>query len=273
MSVDFTFYKNELNVNKDLDNKILSFIKGEIDMDSKIYYHLASCKTNLLSICDIKLDDDVLEVGSGYGTLTSKLIELANSVDSLDDSKTKCLVNDFRNESENLKIYACQFMDFKPDKKYDKILIIGNLGYSVDINSYLEYAKSLLKENGYIFIALENKYGMRYFSGAKMEKDINYFVSIEGKNEKYKALSNLEIRKAIKEVGLNCYFYYPLPEYQIPEVIYSEDYTPKYGELYNIGRSYDFERYVLFNEDDALNEALKSGHFETFTNSYFIKCW
>ena len=76
----------------------------------------------------------------------------------------------------------------------------------------------------------------------------------------------------LNEVGFkDYYFYYPIPDYKMPLEIYSEDYLPTVGQISNLGHSFDRDRYVLFNETKAMNEAIKSNEFEEFANSFLIK--
>ena len=66
------------------------------------------------------------------------------------------------------------------------------------------------------------------------------------------------------------FFYYPYPDYKFPEVIYSDNYLPKLGELNNNIVNYDQERTVLFDETKAFNSVIKAGLFPEFCNSFLI---
>ena len=57
----------------------------------------------------------------------------------------------------------------------------------------------------------------------------------------------------------------------MPIEIFSQDYLPSVGQISNLGHSFDRDRYVLFNETKAMNEAIKSNEFEEFANSFLIK--
>ena len=210
-----------------------------IDVD---YYNKALVKTHIFDICQFKKEDRLLFIGEYNEVLISDLLKRCNKVDLA--------------ENNDVMIMG----------EYDKIIIYGKF------NNNLNVYKKHLVDNGYLFIAVDNKYGMRFLSGAKGDKEIDYFSYVEGKS-RVPVYSNLELRKMIIEAGFTCYFYYPLPEYQLPFVIYSEDYLPSYGQIINVAHSFNWDRYIVFDEAKALNEAVKSCHFETFANSFWIKCW
>lgn len=246
-----------------------------------ILYHLSPIRGSILLPCDIHDNDECLEVGSGCGAITESLCMYSKHVTCVDLSKRRCEINFERNKHVNdLTIYAANFNDMKFEKKYDKIFLIGVLEYAKlyfpnEKNPFIYFLnklKSLLKNNGELFIAIENKYGMKYFSGSAEDHTAVYFNSIEGyDNNHVETFSKKQLISMFNEVGFNYYFYYPLPDYKMPIEIFSQDYFPSVGQISNLGHSFDRDRYVLFNETKAMNEAIKSNEFEEFVNSFLIK--
>ena len=246
-----------------------------------ILYHLSPIRGSILLPCDIHDNDECLEVGSGCGAITESLCMYSKHVTCVDLSKRRCEINYERNKHVNdLTIYAANFNDMKFEKKYDKIFLIGVLEYAKlyfpnEKNPFIYFLnklKSLLKNNGELFIAIENKYGMKYFSGAAEDHTAVYFNSIEGyDNNHVETFSKKQLISMFNEVGFNYYFYYPLPDYKMPIEIFSQDYLPRVGQISNLGHSFDRDRYALFNETKAMNEAIKSNEFDEFANSFLIK--
>ena len=84
------------------------------------------------------------------------------------------MINVTRNEEhDNLTVMLGNFEDIRLDEKFDYVTLIGVFEYSICyINSdnpfmdMLERAKSFLKPGGKLLIAIENKYGLKYFAGA-----------------------------------------------------------------------------------------------------------
>ena len=58
--------------------------------------------------------------------------------------------------------------------------------------------KSLLSENGKLFIAIENRFGLKYWAGAREDHTGNYFESLEGYfgNERVKTFSKKELNSS-----------------------------------------------------------------------------
>lgn len=265
------------------DNKLISDYL-EKSNDYEVLYHLASQRGNIFVPCLISKNDQCLEIGSECGALSASILRYTENLDSIEVSKYQSEINLERNkEHDSFNIYVGDFEHISPklNKKYDKIFIIGSLAKASlycphSDNPYVDLlngAKKLLKDNGELFIAIENKYGMKYFNGAKEDHTGHIFESIEGYNtNEYRTFSSIQLRKMLSEVGFkNIYFYYPLPDYKFSNVIYSEDYLPKLDGIANVGHSLDRDRAVIFNEDKALCEAADSDMFEIFANSFLIK--
>ena len=67
-------------------------------------------------------------------------------------------------------------------------------------------------------------------------------------------------------------FYYPLPDYKLPLMVCSEHYIPKEYPISANTPNYDCERYVFFNEEKTMNDLIKDGYFEDFSNSFLVFC-
>ena len=252
--------------------------------DYSILYHLKKERGNILIPCSITKSDECLEIGSECGAITTSIIGNVKNLDCIELSKQKSEINFERNNKySNLNIYVGTFETIasKLKKQYDKIFLLGSFKHApmcmpnskTPFVDMLALAKSLLKPDGLLFIAIENKYGMKYFSGAKEDDTGNVFESIEGyKTDSVKTFSSVQLRELLSETGFeNVYFYYPLPDYKFTNMIYSEDYLPAMDGIANVGHSMDYDRTIVFNEDKALTEASQAGVYEIFANSFLIK--
>ena len=85
------------------------------------------------------------------------------------------MITAYRNiNCDNLRISVGNFFDMNISEKYDYITLIGVLEYANMFISnvpdaaieLLKKCRKLLKSNGKIFIAIENRLGAKYFSGA-----------------------------------------------------------------------------------------------------------
>lgn len=56
----------------------------------------------------------------------------------------------------------------------------------------------------------------------------------------------------------------------MPQIIFSEDYLPKTGELRNMSMVYDHDGMQLFKEEAVYDTLCKDNMFEYFANSFLI---
>ena len=169
------------------------------------------------------------------------------------------------------------------DEKFDYIIMIGVIGNIKEIfgerivlKDLIVFLEPHLKENGKFLIAVDNKFGLSQFSG-KPDNILNArFKSLIGySNEKetIETFTKKEIESQLGSIGYNMNFYYPLPDYKIPNVIFSEDSLPSYTTI-NKYMPYDEKASgTIFNEIDVFREILKDNPemFTFFANSFLIE--
>ena len=140
----------------------------------------------------------------------------------------------------------------------------------------IEFCKGLLKENGKILIATNNKFSMKSYVGDTDECTNNAFDSITGyKNSKkeYKLGKN-KIEEILKKCNLNHYkFLYLLPDYKLPNIIFSDEYLPSSSKINGYFPYYRDCSSIFFSEVDAFDNVIKENKemFKFFANSYLIK--
>ena len=168
------------------------------------------------------------------------------------------------------------------EEKYDYITLIGVLEYAAYYTDapdpfvgFLDKIRGLLKEDGKLLIAIENKYGLKYFAGAREDHTGCFFDGIEGyKNTegKVRTFSKDKLDEMLHHAGYQkTKFYYPFPDYKFPTQIFSDEYLPKAEDLICSRENYDNNRMYLFNEASAYEELLQEGKFPFFSNSFFIE--
>ncbi len=246
-----------------------------------IYYHLSEIRGNCVEWLDISKDMDVLEIGSGCGAITGTLAKKAKSVTCIELSKKRSLINAERNKDlDNIQIVLGNFKDIKLDKKFDIVTLIGVLEYSESyiggINSYEKMIKAsmeYLKPNGKLIIAIENKFGLKYWAGCKEDHIGKYYESIEGYKETtgVKTFTKIEFEKMFKNMGIEKYeFYYPYPDYKFPLAIYSDEFLPEKGSLNSNLKNFDDDRLMTFNESRVYDTIIENGLFPLYSNSFII---
>ena len=289
--IDYSFYSGQDDYSDgDIENDLLELIKSESDVNKiiandnrwPVLYHFSPVRQNVLEWYDFKEDANVLEVGSGCGAITGVLCKKAQSVISVDLSKRRSLINAYRNqEFGNLKIYVGNFNDVELEEKFDYITLIGVLEYadyytdSTDsFRVFLEKIRGYLKEEGHLLIAIENKFGLKYWAGYAEDHNGMYFEGLEGyptTDSKARTFGRKELEKLIKDSGYkNTDFYYPLPDYKFPIQIFSDFNLPKESDV-NFGQpSYDKDRLRLFDENKVCEGIINEGVFPFFANSFIV---
>ena len=243
-------------------------------------YHLSHLRGNIVDFFPISEDQRVLEIGAGCGAVTGTLAKQAGHVTSIELSYRRSLINAYRNRQyDNIDIRVGNFQDIekKLKEKYDYILLIGVLEYAHlyinAINPFTEFLNLLsphLNTGGQIVIAIENKYGMKYFAGCREDHTGRYFDGIEGytHGDGVRTFSKAGLMRLFHAAGYDFRFYYPYPDYKLPITVYSDERLPFKGDFNDNERNFDGERVNCFDEGAALDEALSDGYFPFFSNSY-----
>ena len=138
-----------------------------------ILYHLSPIRHNLLQWYDFKENATILEIGAGCGAITGCLCEKAKKVTCVELSKRRSTINATRNKKyNNFEIMVGNFEDVVIEEKFDYVTLIGVLEYAPSyiksdnpFNEMLDRIKGYLKPDGKVIIAIENRFGIKYFSG------------------------------------------------------------------------------------------------------------
>lgn len=288
--LNLTYYKGEdLYSDGDVEDKILEIFQSKEDIQERlmkdddwaILYHLSPIRQNILEWYDFDKEASLLEIGSGCGAITGLFCEKVNRVVGIELSKRRSTINAKRNEMHhNLEIMVGNFEDIELTEKFDYVTLIGVLEYADSyINAQSPYeemlkrVKKFLKPNGKLIIAIENKFGLKYFAGAMEDHTGNLFDGIENyKNvSSVRTFSKNEIESLLQKAGYQeSNFYYPIPDYKLPNAVYAKNYLPKAGDLRNMSIAYDRARFKLFDEDIVYDQLCKDQKFEYFSNSFLI---
>ena len=288
--LNMTFYKGEdIYSDGDIEDVILEELQKHDDVldilmnhnEWPILYHLSPIRENLLSWYDFNPEGTALEIGAGCGAITGILCDKLKRVVGIDLSKKRSLINATKNkEYDNLEIMVGNFEDIEIDEKFDYVTLIGVLEYSIyyindtrPFETMLEKAKSFLKPGGILITAIENKYGLKYWAGAAEDHTGGLFDGIQNYKgiEKVRTFSHGKLEELLTGAGFKQNeFYYPVPDYKMPNAVYSDDYLPDVGDVRNIIQSYDRERFSLFSEELAFDSICEDNLFKIFANSFLV---
>ena len=200
VTLDYTYYPGEdYYCDGAVEDELLDIVKnyGEVEFPEiieerkswPILYHLSPQRENIVSWLPIDKSMKVLEIGSGCGAITGALSRKAGTLHCIDLSRKRSLINAYRHENcENVTIQVGNFQDIEPglSTDYDCALLIGvfeygqsYIGGETPFEDFLKIIRRHVKSSGSIVIAIENKYGLKYWAGCREDHLGTFFSNIE----------------------------------------------------------------------------------------------
>lgn len=278
----------------DIEDEVLKIIAGNSNTDYEeaisnnyswpVFYHLTKMRQNLLNWYPFEADSEVLEIGCGMGAITELLCKRCKSVTAVELSERRATAAYLRcREYDNLEIIVGNLNDIEFQKKYDYITLIGVLEYQNNFTSssnpykdFLSKIKQLLKPDGKLIVAIENKYGLKYWCGAPEDHS---GIPFDGINDYTysnvaRTFSKKQLKRLLESSGFNnTYFYYPMPDYKMPQVVYSQDYLPKNGSIDSCIPYYEPNgKSMISNEQHIYGDLIDNDVFDFFANSFMVEC-
>ena len=294
VTLDYSYYPGEdFYSDGDIEQDLLDIVKKyepkdfhKVIQERKswpILYHLSDLRENIVEWLPMDKSMKVLEVGSGCGAITGCLSKKAGEVTSIDLSKQRSLINAYRHkECDNVTIHVGNFQDIEPHLPcdYDYVCLIGVFEYGQSyiggekpFHDFFKIIKKHVKKGGKLVIAIENKFGMKYWAGCTEDHLGTFFSGIEGYPDGgyVRTFSEKGLKRIFEECGeTNYHFYYPYPDYKFMTTLFSDERLPMVGELSNNIRNFDRERLHLFDEKNAFDALIEDGMFPFYSNSYMV---
>ena len=292
VTLNYRFYKGtDQYSDGDIEDTLLKIVRQEgsfedvliRENDWALLYHLSPIRENLLEWYDFGEGKSLLEIGAGCGGMTGLFCRKCERVVAIDLSRRRSTINAYRNkDADNLEILVGNFEDIKIEEKFDYVTLIGVLEYSIyyiggdaPFLNMLKRAKSYLKPGGKLIVAIENKYGIKYWAGGREDHTGNIGDGLMGYPgvERVRTFSKEGLEALVRASGFSSVeFYYPLPDYKLPLEIYSQKRLPSTYPYVNNAPNYDRDRFVFYDEGKIMNEMIREGKFEMFANSYLVIC-
>ena len=291
------FIKEILKVTDDLSSNSLELDMKWIDWPSE--YHLSSRRANLIRAIDLTYARTALEIGSGCGAITRYLGESDIHVDAVEGSRRRAEITRLRcRDLDRINVICENFNSLNiPKKAYDAVLLIGVMEYAERFSPFstshcqavtniLEKAKEAVTDNGIILIAIENRLGFKYLFGASEDHYGVPYIGVYGYPEyksritdRKKGIRTYDKREweAImsKLNGLWYEFYYPFPDYKLPQVVLSDHFAESdkfaFSNLSRINsRDYNFFWSPCIDEYLFWETAAGAGYLNASSNSFAI---
>jgi len=290
MELNLKFYngKDEYS-DGDVEEKIINFIKKypnnyekafKEDSSWPVFYHLSNVRKNIIRWYPFKKNSSILEVGGGMGAITEELCQKCKVVTTIELSKRRATAILERNKNvKNLEIIVGNFKDIVLDKKYDYILLNGVLEYGAlymdsgnPYEDFINRLKQNLNDNGKILIAIENRFGLKYWCGANEDHTNKKFDGILGyPNEKsIKTFSKHELEKLASHCKMHYNMYYVFPDYKFPKIIFNDNSLNK-KTYSNYFPYYSTKMNLFLSENLLYKEIYENKVIPFFANSYFLE--
>ena len=251
----------------------------------EVFYHFSPLRENILNWYPFAEHASILEIGSGCGALTGLLARCAGSVTSCELTLPRAKINFQRHKDiENLEIIVGDFSRLPLSNHYDYIVINGVFEYAASIMgaqqespflAFLQRAKSLLRPSGKILLAIENRLGLKYFSGAPEDHLGTFFTGLNGYGtaESVRTFSKGELADLAQQSGLCVQqWYYPFPDYKFPVEIFTDSSvnhmvpSPSAADY-----PYDLPRVALFDARNVHKSLMKDNLAGYFSNSFLVE--
>ncbi len=281
MKLNFDFYsekkeekltaEEEMQVQKyfsDFNNNFITQTKDDLPL--KDFKLVTEINTNILNWYEFEEQAEILDLNPNFGEAIREVLKRVKKITAISNQRIKA--NSMQKNylrSTNLEVLVGYFEDVELDKKFDYVTIIG-VKDAQEFEKKINYAKSHLKPNGKILVAFDNKFGMKYWTGIKQDIP-NQYDTLTGKIDK---LTIDEAETILKQNSLFHKRYYPLPDYRLTNVIFSDDYLPDAESIMSRDLiCFEDDEYCEFSPRLAYIELLKENenYFKLFADSYFLE--
>lgn len=255
------------------------------------FYHLGPGRANHLRALDLPRHLSVLELGSGCGAILRYLGENFDCVHAVEGSLRRATIARERcRDLSHVEVFCADFglLDLQPD--YDVVLLNGVLEYAPVFlkhhgiapekaaHTLLQLAMSGLRPGGVIIVAIENKIGLKYWSGADEDHTGDPFDSIHGYPTPGTAVtfSKKELTALLASAGLvESQFFGCYPDYKFATTILADAHHDQ-GDAYlhnwipYPAENPGLERRYLIHEGLASKSLHDAGLIHEFANSFMV---
>lgn len=270
-------------------SSLSSELQGKaIDWPSR--YHLSSERSNLLRGLELAAGARILELGAGCGAITRYMLECGGEVTAVEGSPSRARLCQLRCRDLNRgRILVGDFFKVELEERFDLVTLIGVLEYAGVYRreasdpwlELIERATARLRPGGQLLIAIENQFGLKYFSGCGEDHGLARFSSIEGYPDEIgvRTFGRAALQGLVRRAGLDpSFLILPFPDYKIPSSLVNAEYCDPERAV-RLGLSdwcrkpfedYSRPRDYLFDDHLALRELAGNGLLPELSNSFLL---
>lgn len=254
------------------------------EQDGIILQNLSELRSGMVGFYPFREDSSVLEIGASFGALTDALLRKCSHVTVTEKSifRAQMLHKRFEAIEKPLDIYVGDVVNMTFPQKFDYVILVGLLEKACsgkpDIREYITYIsflKSLLKEDGILLLAVDNRLGLKYLAGGVDGNTGKAFSGLNNYPEgtKGRSFTKAELNQIISQAGFEYMkYYYPLPDYRFPQLIYTDQHLPERNVKERLIPYYFRKDTLVFDELSLYADVIANGGFPFVANSFFVEC-
>ena len=203
---------------------------------------------------DLEKNSDILVVAPASIEIIKRLLSNEGRLYVLDDENFLNLYKYKFNSSQNLYLHKELNELLSEDTVFDYVVIVGDNDHEPEY--LIENIKPKMKKDARLIFACDNRYGFKYLCGAKSDATIR---------------TRKEIKTMLEGFGFDeSNWYYPMPDYRMANIIYSDKSKPEKGDLANFIAAYDYPAIECIDIAKKFEEINAAGDFEDFANSFVV---
>jgi GT2 family glycosyltransferase/SAM-dependent methyltransferase len=229
----------------DIERQIATLLERVVDLsvlstdlrracsDWEVSFLLNSARANLLRPFGSFSGKDVLEIGSGCGTLTRYLGEGGANVLALERKPTRAAITRSRcRDLENVTVLAERFENLECEHRFDVITLAGEDVWPLcdaeetgEPHELFQRIRQLLRPQGTFILATENQLGLRSFAGTDGDSQSRSVAIIEGRRQTgfQPPFGRRTLAEALKKAGFpRARFLFPFPDHRLPVSVLTE---------------------------------------------------
>lgn len=252
------------------------------ECDREVFFYTTNIRENILNWYPFSDGSDILEIGAGLGTITGMLASHSKTITAVEASKRRAqVIYERHSDHDNLLIYQADFKDIEFTKKYDYIVMVGVLEYAKiyqktrdPYKTFLNKIKKLLKPGGKLLIAIENRYGIKYWAGSSEDHLGREYAGLLGYDgEKVRTFGKTELTNLLQSSGFNhTKMYYPFPDYKLPSVLFADSFKVSDSDINSIPiYNYKDDDLYEFDPRTVLKGLNDNNQFDFFVNSFLVE--
>lgn len=224
-------------------------------------------RRNLLEWYPFRNDCTVLEINPGKGALTGVLCDHAKHVTVLEPSESNCdFIKCRYRDRENLTVLLADVSRFETQDRYDYAVMADvTVSTAYSLEDLIAKAKTLLKPDGVMLIALNNRFGLKYWIGGT---DVSAEKPFAGMQVGY---SKAAVEDICGNAGLQTRFYYLMPDACFPTAVFTDQHLPTYHDLQFLRYAYTPEACLVSKEQELYRDVLQNEVFPFFANAYLVE--